>query len=167
MPLLWMGISYTNVWCCLFWAEGGCFEGSFENDGSICGSDSTFYRETEGTLLKTRLIKAQSLDFPLLDKWPRVLRILVRRYSHLLARTFRSILKILCVHMCHAETSCFSIQEITRLFWHDFLNVQYLLLLSYFFSYVHVFSFIFLYPLRAYRKLMDFPPLISSLVTGF
>lgn len=28
--------------------EGGCFEGSFENDGSICGSDSTFYRETEG-----------------------------------------------------------------------------------------------------------------------
>jgi len=68
--------------------------------------------------------------------------------------------------MCHAETSCFSIQEITRLFWHDFLNVQYLLLLSYF-SYVHVFSFIFLYPLRAYRKLMDFPPLISSLVTGF
>uniref|UniRef100_A0A8V0YMH1 Myelin associated oligodendrocyte basic protein n=1 Tax=Gallus gallus TaxID=9031 RepID=A0A8V0YMH1_CHICK len=29
-------------------AEGGCFEGSFENDGSICGSDSTFYRETEG-----------------------------------------------------------------------------------------------------------------------
>ncbi|XP_031409831.1 rab effector MyRIP isoform X1 [Meleagris gallopavo] len=28
--------------------EGGCFEGSFENDGSICGSDSTFYRQTEG-----------------------------------------------------------------------------------------------------------------------
>ncbi|XP_021241672.1 rab effector MyRIP isoform X3 [Numida meleagris] len=28
--------------------EGGCFEGSFENEGSICGSDSTFYRQTEG-----------------------------------------------------------------------------------------------------------------------
>ncbi|KAM6088225.1 rab effector MyRIP isoform 4-T4 [Chlamydotis macqueenii] len=29
-------------------AEGGFFEGSFENEGSICGSDSTFYRQTEG-----------------------------------------------------------------------------------------------------------------------
>ncbi|XP_074697068.1 rab effector MyRIP isoform X2 [Strix aluco] len=28
--------------------EGGFFEGSFENEGSICGSDSTFYRQTEG-----------------------------------------------------------------------------------------------------------------------
>ncbi|KFW03228.1 Rab effector MyRIP, partial [Eurypyga helias] len=28
--------------------EGGIFEGSFENEGSICGSDSTFYRQTEG-----------------------------------------------------------------------------------------------------------------------
>uniref|UniRef100_A0A8C0FD08 RabBD domain-containing protein n=1 Tax=Bubo bubo TaxID=30461 RepID=A0A8C0FD08_BUBBB len=27
---------------------GGFFEGSFENEGSICGSDSTFYRQTEG-----------------------------------------------------------------------------------------------------------------------
>ncbi|XP_040447872.1 rab effector MyRIP isoform X1 [Falco naumanni] len=29
-------------------AEGGFFEGSFENEGSICGSDSTFYQQTEG-----------------------------------------------------------------------------------------------------------------------
>uniref|UniRef100_A0A8C3JS21 Rab effector MyRIP n=1 Tax=Calidris pygmaea TaxID=425635 RepID=A0A8C3JS21_9CHAR len=29
-------------------AEGSFFEGSFENEGSICGSDSTFYRQTEG-----------------------------------------------------------------------------------------------------------------------
>nr|XP_021139800.1 rab effector MyRIP isoform X5 [Columba livia] len=29
-------------------AEGDFFEGSFENEGSICGSDSTFYRQTEG-----------------------------------------------------------------------------------------------------------------------
>ncbi|NWX17329.1 MYRIP protein, partial [Aegotheles bennettii] len=29
-------------------AEGSFFEGSFENEGSVCGSDSTFYRETEG-----------------------------------------------------------------------------------------------------------------------
>ncbi|NWI70078.1 MYRIP protein, partial [Todus mexicanus] len=29
-------------------AEGGFFEGSFDNEGSICGSDSTFYRQTEG-----------------------------------------------------------------------------------------------------------------------
>ncbi|KAM6141305.1 rab effector MyRIP [Phoenicopterus ruber ruber] len=28
--------------------EGGFFEGSFENEGSVCGSDSTFYRQTEG-----------------------------------------------------------------------------------------------------------------------
>uniref|UniRef100_A0A663DSE9 Myosin VIIA and Rab interacting protein n=2 Tax=Aquila chrysaetos chrysaetos TaxID=223781 RepID=A0A663DSE9_AQUCH len=28
--------------------EGGFFEGSFENEGSICGSDSTFYQQTEG-----------------------------------------------------------------------------------------------------------------------
>ncbi|XP_064907877.1 rab effector MyRIP isoform X6 [Columba livia] len=28
--------------------EGDFFEGSFENEGSICGSDSTFYRQTEG-----------------------------------------------------------------------------------------------------------------------
>ncbi|XP_062477837.1 rab effector MyRIP isoform X2 [Pezoporus occidentalis] len=28
--------------------EGGFLEGSFENEGSICGSDSTFYRQTEG-----------------------------------------------------------------------------------------------------------------------
>ncbi|XP_074006478.1 rab effector MyRIP isoform X1 [Numenius arquata] len=28
--------------------EGSFFEGSFENEGSICGSDSTFYRQTEG-----------------------------------------------------------------------------------------------------------------------
>nr|XP_047909354.1 rab effector MyRIP isoform X3 [Anser cygnoides] len=28
--------------------EGGFFEGSFENEGSICGSDSTFCRQTEG-----------------------------------------------------------------------------------------------------------------------
>ncbi|NXW54498.1 MYRIP protein, partial [Eurystomus gularis] len=28
--------------------EGGFFEGSFENEGSLCGSDSTFYRQTEG-----------------------------------------------------------------------------------------------------------------------
>ncbi|KAM6374212.1 rab effector MyRIP [Alca torda] len=28
--------------------EGGFFEGSFENEGSICGSDSSFYRQTEG-----------------------------------------------------------------------------------------------------------------------
>ncbi|XP_064527110.1 rab effector MyRIP isoform X2 [Pseudopipra pipra] len=29
-------------------AEGSLFEGSIENDGSICGSDSTFYQQTEG-----------------------------------------------------------------------------------------------------------------------
>ncbi|XP_064025809.1 rab effector MyRIP isoform X3 [Pogoniulus pusillus] len=29
-------------------AEGGFSEGSFENEGSICGSDSTFYQQTEG-----------------------------------------------------------------------------------------------------------------------
>ncbi|KAJ7404572.1 Rab effector MyRIP [Willisornis vidua] len=29
-------------------AEGSLFEGSFENEGSICGSDSTFYQQTEG-----------------------------------------------------------------------------------------------------------------------
>uniref|UniRef100_A0A663MCI6 RabBD domain-containing protein n=1 Tax=Athene cunicularia TaxID=194338 RepID=A0A663MCI6_ATHCN len=29
-------------------AEGGFFEGSFENEGSVCGSDSTFYQQTEG-----------------------------------------------------------------------------------------------------------------------
>ncbi|NXD08745.1 MYRIP protein, partial [Nothocercus nigrocapillus] len=28
--------------------EGDFFEGSLENEGSICGSDSTFYRQTEG-----------------------------------------------------------------------------------------------------------------------
>ncbi|KAM7176595.1 rab effector MyRIP [Macrochelys suwanniensis] len=28
--------------------EGSFFEGSVENEGSICGSDSTFYRQTEG-----------------------------------------------------------------------------------------------------------------------
>ncbi|XP_068791790.1 rab effector MyRIP isoform X2 [Struthio camelus] len=28
--------------------EGDLFEGSLENEGSICGSDSTFYRQTEG-----------------------------------------------------------------------------------------------------------------------
>uniref|UniRef100_A0A8B9TNA9 RabBD domain-containing protein n=1 Tax=Anas platyrhynchos TaxID=8839 RepID=A0A8B9TNA9_ANAPL len=28
--------------------DGGFLEGSFENEGSICGSDSTFYRQTEG-----------------------------------------------------------------------------------------------------------------------
>ncbi|NXM75377.1 MYRIP protein, partial [Serilophus lunatus] len=28
--------------------EGSLFEGSFENEGSICGSDSTFYQQTEG-----------------------------------------------------------------------------------------------------------------------
>ncbi|XP_051468047.1 rab effector MyRIP isoform X6 [Apus apus] len=28
--------------------EGSFFEGSFENEGSICGSDSTFYQQTEG-----------------------------------------------------------------------------------------------------------------------
>uniref|UniRef100_A0A8C3CFB7 RabBD domain-containing protein n=1 Tax=Cairina moschata TaxID=8855 RepID=A0A8C3CFB7_CAIMO len=28
--------------------EGGFLEGSFENEGSTCGSDSTFYRQTEG-----------------------------------------------------------------------------------------------------------------------
>uniref|UniRef100_A0A8C0H119 Myosin VIIA and Rab interacting protein n=1 Tax=Chelonoidis abingdonii TaxID=106734 RepID=A0A8C0H119_CHEAB len=28
--------------------EGSFFEGSIENEGSICGSDSTFYRQTEG-----------------------------------------------------------------------------------------------------------------------
>ncbi|KFV70749.1 Rab effector MyRIP, partial [Dryobates pubescens] len=28
--------------------EGGFSEGSFENEGSICGSDSTFYQQTEG-----------------------------------------------------------------------------------------------------------------------
>ncbi|XP_008937845.1 PREDICTED: rab effector MyRIP, partial [Merops nubicus] len=28
--------------------EGGFFEGSFENEGSLCGSDSTFYQQTEG-----------------------------------------------------------------------------------------------------------------------
>ncbi|NXI60768.1 MYRIP protein, partial [Chloroceryle aenea] len=28
--------------------EGGFFEGSFDNEGSICGSDSTFYQQTEG-----------------------------------------------------------------------------------------------------------------------
>ena len=63
-----MGTSYTNAQYCLIWAEGGFFEGSFENEGSICGSDSTFYRQTEGMLLKTCLIKTQSLHFELLDK---------------------------------------------------------------------------------------------------
>ncbi|XP_059703971.1 rab effector MyRIP isoform X6 [Haemorhous mexicanus] len=29
-------------------AEGSLYEGSFENEGSICGSDSTFYQQTEG-----------------------------------------------------------------------------------------------------------------------
>ncbi|XP_041322664.1 rab effector MyRIP isoform X3 [Pyrgilauda ruficollis] len=29
-------------------AEGSLCEGSFENEGSICGSDSTFYQQTEG-----------------------------------------------------------------------------------------------------------------------
>ncbi|XP_027531384.1 rab effector MyRIP isoform X3 [Neopelma chrysocephalum] len=29
-------------------AEGSLFEGSIENEGSICGSDSTFYQQTEG-----------------------------------------------------------------------------------------------------------------------
>ncbi|NXX42466.1 MYRIP protein, partial [Tricholaema leucomelas] len=29
-------------------AEGGSSEGSFDNEGSICGSDSTFYQQTEG-----------------------------------------------------------------------------------------------------------------------
>ncbi|XP_027752863.1 rab effector MyRIP isoform X3 [Empidonax traillii] len=29
-------------------AEGSLFEGSVENEGSICGSDSTFYQQTEG-----------------------------------------------------------------------------------------------------------------------
>ncbi|XP_035172187.1 rab effector MyRIP isoform X3 [Oxyura jamaicensis] len=33
---------------CLDVIEGCFFEGSFENEGSICGSDSTFYRQTEG-----------------------------------------------------------------------------------------------------------------------
>ncbi|XP_057877354.1 rab effector MyRIP isoform X5 [Melospiza georgiana] len=28
--------------------EGSLYEGSFENEGSICGSDSTFYQQTEG-----------------------------------------------------------------------------------------------------------------------
>ncbi|XP_009077422.1 PREDICTED: rab effector MyRIP, partial [Acanthisitta chloris] len=28
--------------------EGSLFEGSFENEGSVCGSDSTFYQQTEG-----------------------------------------------------------------------------------------------------------------------
>lgn len=33
----------------LFWAEvGSLCEGTIENEGSICGSDSTFYRQTEG-----------------------------------------------------------------------------------------------------------------------
>lgn len=52
-----MGPSCTNVWYCLFWAEGGFFEGSFENEGSICGSDSTFYRQTEGMLPEPRSLK--------------------------------------------------------------------------------------------------------------
>ncbi|NWV59021.1 MYRIP protein, partial [Malurus elegans] len=29
-------------------SEGSLYEGSFENEGSICGSDSTFYQQTEG-----------------------------------------------------------------------------------------------------------------------
>ncbi|XP_063263380.1 rab effector MyRIP isoform X1 [Prinia subflava] len=29
-------------------AEGSLYEGSFENEGSLCGSDSTFYQQTEG-----------------------------------------------------------------------------------------------------------------------
>lgn len=51
-----------------FLAEESLYGGSFENEGSICGSDSTFYQQTEGMLLKTRLIKKQSLHFQLLDK---------------------------------------------------------------------------------------------------
>ncbi|NXF14459.1 MYRIP protein, partial [Rhodinocichla rosea] len=38
-------------------AEGSLYEGSFENEGSICGSDSTFYQQTEGMLLKSHLIE--------------------------------------------------------------------------------------------------------------
>lgn len=51
-----------------FIAEGSLYEGSFENEGSICGSDSTFYQQTEGMMLKSHLIKMQSLHFELLDK---------------------------------------------------------------------------------------------------
>lgn len=51
-----------------FLAEGSLYEGSFENEGSICGSDSTFYQQTEGMLLKSHLIKKQSLHFELVDK---------------------------------------------------------------------------------------------------
>ncbi|NWU72273.1 MYRIP protein, partial [Pterocles burchelli] len=39
-------------------AEGGFFEGSFENEGSICSSDSTFYRQTEGHSLMDTLAVA-------------------------------------------------------------------------------------------------------------
>lgn len=67
MPLLLTSTSYTNMRYCLFWTEGDFFEGSFENEGSICGSDSTFYRQTEGMLLKPLLIKTQALHFGLLD----------------------------------------------------------------------------------------------------
>lgn len=38
------------VYVCL-WTEGSAYEESVCNEGSICGSDSAFYRQTEG--LKT------------------------------------------------------------------------------------------------------------------
>lgn len=78
-------------------AEGSLYEGSFENEGSICGSDSTFYQQTEGMLLKSHLIQKQSLHFELLDKYLRVLVSLVHKSNNILVEPFSKTLKVLCI----------------------------------------------------------------------